>query len=353
MLRAKCTEAFVTLATLATVTLATLATGCADDGDPAATSDGPPATEVLSEPGDGAELKADGFGAPTTPAPGAVFRLSIEHGAFPADTARGLPNVVAYVPARFDATQPFGVVVFLHGFWNCAENVIRPKNGSCVPRGAIHNAYNLANQLEGSNRNAILVVPELAFEQASSAPGALENQDTFYAMVDEVMTQLADTTGGLTLWDAATIVVASHSGGYHAASGIITNGGLWVDELYLLDSLYGDDERFDAFVADNADLMAETPPVRRFATVYSQTGGTLAAAQAMAGRAKATLADHAVDAATLLDDRTTATLTTAQYGHGALFKRTGLGHDDIPRYYFGRLLATSTLPAIAAPTPSN
>jgi len=39
------------------------------------------------------------------------------------------------------------------------------------------------------------------------------------------------------------------------------------------------------------------------------------------------------------------TLVDADYAHGLVFKRSGLAHDDVPRYYFGRLLATSGLPA--------
>lgn len=302
---------------------------------------GPPADEVLAESGDGAELKGDSFGTPTGTPPGTTRRLQLEHGAFPA--SGNLPNVVAYLPARFDPSQPFGLVIYLHGWWNCADNVIRPKNGACLPGRAAHNAYNLANQLEGSNKNAILLVPELAFEQASSDPGRLAEEGLFASLVDEALTQLAPDIDSRTTWDVASVVVASHSGGYKAASGIVSVGGLWIDELYLLDSFYGLEDTFDAWVEDDLAGFAAAPPevpTRRLACVYSKTGGTLSRCQAMATRLSE-LTDSG-----LLDDRTSATLTTAQYGHGLLFKRTGLSHDDVARYYFGRLLATSTLPAL-------
>lgn len=305
---------------------------------PADSPSGPPADETLSESGDGAELKGDSFGTPTGTPPGTTRRLQIEHGAFPASGT--LPNVVAYIPARFDPSQPFGLVVYLHGWWNCADNVIRPKNGACLPGRAAHNAYNLANQLEGANKNAILLVPELAFEQASSDPGRLTEEGLFYELVDETLTQLAPDIAGVGTWDATSIVIASHSGGYKAASGIASVGGLWIDELYLLDSLYGLEDTFDAWVEEDLEAFSASPPTRRLACVYSKTGGTLTRCQAMAGR---------MDALTergLLADATSATLTTAQYANGLLFKRTGLSHDDVPRYYFGRLLATSSLPAL-------
>lgn len=308
---------------------------CTDDG----ASTGPPTSESLTEPGDGAELKSDSFGTPNGPPPGTVVRLQLEHGAFPFTGT--LPNVVAYLPAHFDPAKPLGLVIYLHGWWNCADNVIRPKNGTCTAGRSAHNAYNLANQLEASGRNAIVLVPELMFEQASSDPGRFAEQDAFYDLVDEALTALSDQTGGLALWDVSTIVVASHSGGYKAAAGIAAVGGLWVDELYLLDSLYGETERFDGFISDDLAAFGASPPARRFVSVYSRDGGALAYTQAMAGRIAPAFGDRPTS---VLDDRTTATLTSAQLGRGVIFKRTGLGHDDVPRYYFARLLATSSLP---------
>ena len=72
------------------------------------------------------------------------------------------------------------------------------------------------------------------------------------------------------------------------------------------------------------------------ANVYTSGGGTLANAQAMATRAQAW-----VPAAQLLDDRTTDTLTDAQYAHELLFKMSGLSHDGVPAYHFGKLVGTA------------
>ena len=57
----------------------------------------------------------------------------------------------------------------------------------------------------------------------------------------------------------------------------------------------------------------------------------------------ATRAQAWVPAAQLLDDRTTDTLTDAQYAHELLFKMSGLSHDGVPAYYFGKLVGTSVL----------
>ena len=81
-----------------------------------------------------------------------------------------------------------------------------------------------------------------------------------------------------------------------------------------------------------------TAPGKRFADVYTSGGGTLANSQAMATRAQQLAW---VPAAQLLDDRTTATLTDADYAHELIFKLSGLTHDGVPAYYFGKLVGTS------------
>ena len=107
---------------------------------------------------------------PLPPATSAeTARLEIAHGAVAATPIR--PNVVVYLPRSFDRSALLDVVVFLHGWWNCADNVLRPSDGACGVGRAPRNAYDLAAQLEDSRRNAILIVPELAFDQASSDPG--------------------------------------------------------------------------------------------------------------------------------------------------------------------------------------
>jgi len=272
--------------------------------------------------------------------PGQTVELVLENGAVPGSAER--PNAVVYIPAGYDTSQP-NLVVFLHGWLNCARNVLRPRNGMCVAGHTPRNAYNLAGQLEAAKKNAILVVPELMFEQESSAPGALGDADVFYALIDEVLTQLGDRVGGIGVWDLSQIVVASHSGGYMAAASIVSQGGLWVDELWQLDSLYGQTDDFDGWVSSDDDrpAFAAKPFTMRLADVYTGGGGTLGNNQAMAARAATWFDDKSV----VLDDRGGRTLGDADYAHGVLFKRSGLAHDDVPRYYFGRLLATSGLPA--------
>lgn len=321
---------------------AVVAGGCASDASDVADDD--PAETAGDGLLAGFEGKADGAGAS---APGRTLAFHLASGAYPTS---GHDDVVAYIPARYALGDRVDVIVFLHGWSNCARNVVGAVDTACTPGAGTRRSYALAAQLEASGKNAILIVPELAYDRTSGDPGALAADGAFAALLDETLAKLSPALGvsdrALGLGDLGTVVVASHSAGYQTAAAAARAGGVAIDELYLLDSLYGFEGDYDAWVTDAGDDLRATPFVRRFASVYTLGGGTLARSQAMATRAKGWFA---AAPATVVDDRTTSTWTAARYAHGALFKRTGLSHDGVPRYYFGRLVTTSALPTVASP----
>ena len=114
-----------------------------------------------------------------------------------------------------------------------------------------------------------------------------------------------------------------------------------VSELCLLDSLCGQIADYDTWIAQDLKSFEGSPPARRFADVYTAGGGTLVNSQQMATR---TVALYPPDASVVVDDRTTSTRLPATYAHGLLFELSGLSHDGVVRYYFGKLVETSTLP---------
>jgi protein phosphatase len=108
-----------------------------------------------------------------------------------------------------------------------------------------------------------------------------------------------------------------------------------------LDALYGETATFDGWVRGNVARF--TPPATtgfRFVDVYTASGGTMANARAMAGRA-ATWLRTAGLTASLLDDDTVTMLAPEDYAHPVIFKRSALSHDDTTRYYPRRLFAAS------------
>lgn len=266
-----------------------------------------------------------------------IVPLQLEHGAFAA--IGEAPNAVVVIPRGYRGGGPLDVVVFLHGWYNCVTNAVGAVNSPCTDGGVARQAYDVAGQLEAAGRQALLLAPELRVDAGSSDPGALAEPGQFGALLDDVMRELGPRLAQ-DVADLRHVIVAAHSGGYWAAAEILGGGGHDVDEVWLLDGLYGELATFDAWLADPAAAAAlqATPPQRRLATIYTAGGGTLANSQAMADRAVAWLGDH------MLDDRTTATLLPEAYAVGGLFKRSGLSHDDVPRYYLEQLLATSVLP---------
>jgi hypothetical protein len=285
-----------------------------------------------ADAGDDADLAATGptDGGATTTDDAATYLLTLDAGAFAPTTAH--PSALVYVPRNFDPTPPLSVIVFIHGFSNCVENVVRDAGGECTPDGGTRAAYSLASQLEATGKNAVLVVPEIDYDAQTGNPGALGNSDGFKAFLTETLADLSVPLHGATLADVGTVIVSSHSGGYQTAAAIASKGGVpGVVEIDLLDSLYGNSADFDAWAMAVA-------PGKRFADVYTSGGGTLANSQAMATRAQPW-----VPAAELLDDRTTDTLSDAQYAHELIFKMSGLTHDGVPAYYFGKFVGTSVL----------
>lgn len=324
--------------------------GGAACGDGAATEEdlAPPSPADMRGPDD-AGLTDAGSGDAGPGDAGALtgtYLLTLDAGAFPPTAAH--PSALVYVPPGFDPTPPLSLVVYIHGFNNCVENIVRDQGESCdKAKGTpVRNAFSLAAQLRDSGRNALLLCPEVAFDQSTGDPGTLGKAGGFKALLAEALHRMPQPLGALSPADVGTVVLASHSGGYQAAAGIAVRGGVPVREIFLLDSLYGSTADFDGWVMADLAGFSGTAPRRRFADVYTATGGTLANSQAMADRARTwTAADPSV----LVDDRTTATWPDATYRRGLLFKRSELSHDGVPRYYFSRLLATSGLPALPHP----
>ena len=115
------------------------------------------------------------------------------------------------------------------------------------PDGGTRAAYSLSAQLEATNKNALLLVPEIDYDKQTGAPGNLGTTGGFKALLAETLADLAGPLHGAGVADVGTLIVTSHSGGYQAAAGIASKGGVPVDEIDLFDSLYGNTADFDAW----------------------------------------------------------------------------------------------------------
>ncbi len=275
------------------------------------------------DPATGASAPADDGKADGAPAlPGTTQRLWLQTGAAP--PVEAYPSALVYRPVGLSLAAPLDVVVYVHGFYNCIDNDFGSASSRCSTGGPVRIAHDIGRQLEASGRAAILVMPEVARDQASADPGALAADGALRAFLDEVLGQLPGPAVPLSAADVGRLVVAVHSGGYKAAAAFVARGGLPIDEVYLLDALYDETETFSAWIDADRDAFATTPPRRRLVDVYSTLGGTLAESEAFAR----SLAPWAGDA----------------LAHGLVFHHAPETHDGIAAAWLARALTTSTLP---------
>ena len=163
-----------------------------------------------------------GMPADAAPAWPRTYLLTLDAGAF-APTPEH-PSALLYVPSTYTPASPTSLVVYIHGFNNCVENIVRPvaAGKACTKGGAVRSAFNLVGQLEASGRNALLLCPEVAFDKESSDPGRFGTAGGFHALVKEALAQVQvqKALGSIDVDHLGPVVLASHSGGYAVAAAI-------------------------------------------------------------------------------------------------------------------------------------
>ena len=150
---------------------------------------------------------------------------------FPADKHYNDSSVAIFIPKNFRQARKIDIVIHFHGWFNNIDSTLQQ--------------FRLIEQFVESGKNAILVVPEGPKNAADSFGGKLEDKDGFKKFIDEVVAFLVQQkkvkTGRI-----GNIILSGHSGGYHVMSYILMHGGIpdHVKEVYLLDALYGETEKY-------------------------------------------------------------------------------------------------------------
>ena len=284
---------------------------------------------------------ADAIDAAEAGLSAATYLYTLRAAPFPSS---GHPDVAVHVPEGFDPSGRVGAIVFFHGFDNCVANVIGAVDTACTPGSPTRSALHLVTQLEAARVNALLIAVQLRYDMATGDPGQLGKKGQLRALLHELLTEHLDAALGrsLDVGDLERVVIASHSGGYQAAAASISVGDVpQIREVDLYDSLYGNLAQYDAWMQGGiARFDGSRGDALRWADAFTTGGGTATNSRAMAGRAKTWL-DAAALGASLFFDDTTATLAGPDYAHPVIFKLSGLAHVEVPRYYFGRLVASS------------
>lgn len=150
-------------------------------------------------------------------------------------------RALLYIPPTFDIKRPAAIVLFFHGNQVVLERDVRRRQQ--VPR-----------QLLESRINAVLIAPQFAVDALDSSAGHFWESGRLAAFLAEAGARLAEVYG-----DASTektfanmpVVIVAYSGGYLPAAFSLARGGAEerIRGVILLDALYGEIDKFAAFVA--------------------------------------------------------------------------------------------------------
>jgi hypothetical protein len=149
-------------------------------------------------------------------------------------------RVLFHLPPAFDARRPYTLLVFCHGHRTELRRTLIAE-------------LELTRQVDESERNVVLIAPQLALDAADSHPGKLAASGGFGRFLDEAADVLADTVGGLdrAAVARAPIVLAAFSGGYRSVTCCLEQGGAAhaIEGVVLLDALYGEIDRFRSWLS--------------------------------------------------------------------------------------------------------
>lgn len=203
-----------------------------------------------------------------SPADAVIFHIQSSHTSFP-DTGRAKGHtydkvlyttaehyndstVLIIAPKNLDAKKDVDLIFWFHGWRNNVDSA------------AVK--YQLTQQFLESNLNAVLVMAETAKDSPDSYGGKLENAGVFKALVGDVLTGLKSKHLIGATCKPGHIILAGHSGAYRVMARIIQNGQMPIDETILFDALYGETEKFMAWIKANKS--------HRFIDIYTDHGGT-------------------------------------------------------------------------------
>lgn len=153
------------------------------------------------------------------------------------------PRVLLHIPKGFDIRKPAVMVVFFHG------------HGAKIDRD-VRDRQQVAAQITRSDSNAVIVAPQFAVDAADSAPGAFWEPGFFDEFLSEASEQLSLMLGqprSVRTFFKMPLIFISYSGGFVPTAWAMRLGHVKdrLRGLVLMDSLYGETDRFEEWIASN------------------------------------------------------------------------------------------------------
>jgi hypothetical protein len=255
----------------------------------------------------------------------------------------GKPNAWVYVPARFDPVAPLRVVVIFRGFLNCIASYTSPHGIPCTPGHPKRTGYDLPRQIERSGIRALVVLPELVYDERSSDPGKLGEPGGIRRFLTELLGRLEPMIGKHDVDEAERIAFMASSGGFQALEPALEYGGVEARDLLLMDAFYVYDKSAMArFLKDHLPEYDPTMPhPRRFTMLYSPTGGALD--RSIAFRQTAIGWVTAAGASRLANFESDKRPVLGDFRPPISIVRAQMEHDEVVATYFWQVLAASGL----------
>jgi hypothetical protein len=163
-------------------------------------------------------------------------------------------RVLLHIPQTFNAKRPGVMVVFFHG------------HRATLTRDVLQRQQ-VAAQISAAGVNAVLVAPQFAVAAADSSPGNLGEPGGFKRFLDEAAKKLAGLYGdpsSARVFSSMPVVLVAYSGGYLASAFSLHHGGATarVRGVVLLDALYGEVDKFAAWIAGNREAFFVSAYIR-------------------------------------------------------------------------------------------
>ena len=162
------------------------------------------------------------------------------------DTTYSDRRSLLYLPPGYNPQLPGLIVLYLHGQGATLERDVQARQA--IPR-----------QIADSDQNVALVAPQLAYDAPDSSAGNFWKPGHFAAYLDEAAERLMRLYGDKRTgahFNASGVVIVSYSGGYVSTAYAVATGGAAhrIKGVILMDSLYGDEEKFAAWAAARRKL---------------------------------------------------------------------------------------------------
>ncbi len=189
----------------------------------------------------------------------------------------GRPNTWVHIPR--DPSPDLALTFVFHGFKNCIDSYTTA-GAQCTATNIKRPGYEVAMQLERSESRSIVVIPETSFDIPSAEAPTLAKRGAFRAYVEELLSALADETGGARLADVHRIALVASSGGYQALEPILQDSASLVTDVLLLDAAYMyPNSAVGRFLGVCATELAAGTPAHRAGLLYTPSGGALPTSQ--------------------------------------------------------------------------